>query len=207
MRWHVAQWFEKMWWKRYLSKKQPEEYLDWKRSYWKRFLNDLNVIPRDRILDAGCGPAGINIVLHDSEVWAIDPLLDEYKALPVFNETNNANVNFQKSTLETLNLETQFDQVFCINVINHVESIESSLYRLYEHTKPHGELIITTDCHRNELFQRVLSMIPIDILHPHQMNASEYIELLKKTGWRVIRTTKLKHDFIFDYYAFQCIKA
>ena len=109
MRWHVAQWFEKMWWKRYLSKKQPEEYLDWKRSYWKRFLNDLNVIPRDRILDAGCGPAGINIVLHDSEVWAIDPLLDEYKALPVFNETNNANVNFLKSTLETLNLETQFD--------------------------------------------------------------------------------------------------
>jgi 2-polyprenyl-6-hydroxyphenyl methylase/3-demethylubiquinone-9 3-methyltransferase len=206
MRWHVAQWFEKMWWKRYLSKKQPEEYLDWKRSYWKRFLNDLNVIPRDRILDAGCGPAGINIVLHDVEVWAIDPLLDEYKALPVFTETNNANVNFLKSTLETLNLETQFDQVFCINVINHVESIESSLYRLYEHTKPHGELIITTDCHRNELFQRVLSMIPIDILHPYQMNASEYIELLKKTGWRVIRTTKLKHDFIFDYYAFQCIK-
>ena len=76
-RWKVAQKAEIGWWKRYLKKKPVGDYIEWKRKYWTEFLSSVSdVIDVDQdheILDAGCGPAGIFIILEGNKVTAIDP--------------------------------------------------------------------------------------------------------------------------------------
>ena len=91
MRWKIAQWFEQRWWKSYLADKNPQDYLDWKKSYWKVFIAKLDLEhPNEKaILDAGCGPAGIFIHLEGNQVTATDPLIDGYeKHLDHFNKSN-----------------------------------------------------------------------------------------------------------------------
>ncbi|MEO6151222.1 MAG: hypothetical protein ABIP28_13720, partial [Mucilaginibacter sp.] len=89
LRWRVAQLFEARWWKKYLAHKDVTTYLKWKRGYWQNVLErigkNLNMQPGQHILDAGCGPAGIFIILDEYKVTAVDPLLDTYSAtLPHF---------------------------------------------------------------------------------------------------------------------------
>mgnify|MGYP000653264023 CR=1 FL=1 len=56
-RWHIAQFFEIRWWRRYLKHRDKSGYLNWKRGYWLDFLqkSDLQLPPGARVLDAGCG--------------------------------------------------------------------------------------------------------------------------------------------------------
>ena len=96
IRWKIAQFFEKWWWKRYLKPKNKEEYLAWKRDYWINFLHraDIKVPVSATTLDAGCGPAGIFMVMPEKST-AIDPLLSSYEAdLPHFRRTDYPQVHF-----------------------------------------------------------------------------------------------------------------
>ena len=84
IKWKIAQKLELKWWQRYLKDKDVEEYISWKRNYWKGFLTDIDdgtlLLPGQRILDIGCGPAGLFIHLTDHDLTAVDPLLDRYEA-------------------------------------------------------------------------------------------------------------------------------
>ena len=63
IRWKIAQFTERLWWKNYLRGKSPEDYLRWKQNYWLNFLQacgiEQNLLHGQNVLDAGCGPAGI----------------------------------------------------------------------------------------------------------------------------------------------------
>ena len=76
LRWKIAQAFEIRWWQQYLKNKPETDYQNWKTNYWNTFLqkNKVKVEPQERILDVGCGPAGVFMVLPDQEVDAVDPL-------------------------------------------------------------------------------------------------------------------------------------
>ena len=80
LRWKIAQSAEIRWWQRYLKRKPAADYLQWKSAYWKTFLHQigLKVKASENVLDAGCGPAGVFMVLKDQKVDAVDPLLDQY---------------------------------------------------------------------------------------------------------------------------------
>lgn len=68
LKWRLAQTLEKVWWKRYLSDKNPNDYLIWKTQYWKTFFKPyVNLIPiknSSLIADIGCGPAGIFTIFN-----------------------------------------------------------------------------------------------------------------------------------------------
>jgi len=104
LRWRVAQFFEIRWWQRYLSGHDKTAYLAWKRRYWFDFLkkSGLEIPPGASVLDAGCGPAGIFIILGSQTVDALDSLLDRYeKHLPHFCYSDYPNVRFFSQPLET----------------------------------------------------------------------------------------------------------
>lgn len=203
LRWKIAQFFEAWWWRRYLRGKSLPDYLDWKREYWMDFLRKINLMvpPEARVLDAGCGPAGIFLVLRNNEVTALDPLLGKYKTLfPYFTDGSLPNIRFEAQTLETFFAPQQFGFVFCLNAINHVAELDTSLKKLREATRPGGKLILSVDAHNYPIFKWLFQLLPGDILHPHQFDLADYTRRLALHGFKVQQVLKLKKEFFFSFY-------
>lgn len=203
VKWKLAQWLEYKWWQSYLKKKSTTEYLDWKSSYWNNILDTITPyvkpLENQTILDAGCGPAGIFMVLKANQVIAVDPLLDKYKNLPHFNPIHYPWVTFRNEPLENFEEKECFDIIFCLNAINHVKDIERCYDHLIDALKPGGILVISTDCHRNDVVKKIFQLLPGDMLHPIQLNLKEYNEKLTIRRMELLSTITLKREAIFDY--------
>ena len=203
VKWKIAQQLEYKWWSRYLEDKNPEAYLKWKLSYWQDLLKSVEeVIPlpeQKTVLDAGCGPAGIFMALHNNDVTAIDPLLNKYKEFIHFDETKYPFVTFQQCTIEELNEKEKFDYIFCLNAINHVNDLELSYDKLISALKPNGYFIVSTDVHRSSFLKKIFQWIPGDMLHPHQYSMEEYDAFLKERRMKIIKNMLYKQELIFDY--------
>lgn len=202
-RWKLAQYFEIRWWRRYLRDKDVSAYIDWKKTYWHNFLKKaaLEVPLGASVLDAGCGPAGIFMVLDGRQVEALDPLLGQYeRALAHFRRRDYPGICFVEGALETFEPPTLYDWVFCLNALNHVANLEHCVDRLAALTAPGGTLVISVDVHNHLWLKRLFRAFPGDVLHPHQHDLKEYGHLLEHCGCKVVKTLCLKKEEIFSYY-------
>ena len=209
MRWEWAQWFEKRWWKRYLEKRPVEVYLEWKRKYWQDFLNRIEIdIRKDaKILDIGCGRAGVFTILNQSQTVACDPLLLYYEEhIAHFSKAFYPNTEFVTIAFENSSWKNEFDVVFCLNVINHVRDFDTVLKRLVDTGKSSAQFVLSIDCHNYQIPKWLFRILPIDILHPHQYDLSEYLSEFESQGLKVERKIHIKSGFFFDYYAVVCTK-
>lgn len=210
MRWKIAQWFEEKWWSSYLEKKDVEGYLEWKRNYWISFLQklDIELTPKDMVLDAGCGPAGIFMLEESASFTALDPLIEKYQTtLNHFNKGMYPKVTFCTGTIESAQLEQSFDQIFCINAINHVEDMNKSLNRITQWTKTGTKLVLSIDAHRFSFIKWLFRIIPLDILHPHQFSLDEYQAALLQRNFQIQKTVLIKPGNIFNYHAILAVAA
>jgi len=205
LRWRIAQRLERLWWRRYLRNKRPEAYLNEKKAYWQRVLAELDwhPVPGRRVLDAGCGPAGIFIHLHQTEhVTALDPLLDRYAAeLEVFDQAAYPEVTFLQQPLEQPMEMQAFSAIYCFNAINHVADWALALDNLTAVAAPGCRMILTSDVHRHRWLEPVFRTLPGDVLHPQQHNAADYRKALSDRGWEIDREVRLRRESIFAYVA------
>lgn len=202
LRWQLAQYCEIRWWRRYLAKREKGTYLDWKRRYWFDLLqkSGISLSTGARVLDAGCGPAGIFTVLQDQVVDAIDPLLAHYeKYLDHFKPTDYPQVRFFADRLEDFSPDREYDCVFCLNAINHVADLQRCLDRLADFAMPGGTLAVSVDAHRWGWLKRLFQLVPADILHPHQYDLVEYREMLASRNLSLEHTVLLNEGRIFNY--------
>jgi 2-polyprenyl-6-hydroxyphenyl methylase/3-demethylubiquinone-9 3-methyltransferase len=208
LKWNLAQWFELRWWKNYLSGKDKQTYLQWKREYWNKLLAelaaDVSINPSMQIADMGCGPAGIFIALPNNEVTAVDPLIDAYeKETNFFRKSDYPNVIFLTDTIENFSSQqtnAKYDVVFCMNAINHVNDIRGSFQNLKYLCRRTGAVVVSIDAHRFRFFKYLFRLVPGDILHPHQYDLKEYRELLAAGEWKIIACKQLKQAFFFSHY-------
>lgn len=207
LRWKLAQYFEKRWWKNYLRNKSVDEYHQWKKKYWNDLLGkglddvDWKMGEGSRALDAGCGPAGIFMVLEKQSVTALDPLLNDYENnLSHFRKSDYPNVEFVNAPLENFRRENVFDVVFCMNAINHVQDYNLSMNNLIDSLKPNGIFVFTIDAHNFSFFKYLFRTVPGDILHPHQYDLKEYKSQLTEREILVLKEVKLKKEFFFNHY-------
>jgi len=205
VKWRLAQFLELLWWKNYLSDKSESDYLNWKREYWKNFLNSISdVLPihnYSNILDAGCGPAGIFTILANHQVTAIDPLLDKYQhGIAHFNPLNYPQVSFFSIPIEQLQAKNEYDIVFCLNAINHVADIQKAMYRLADSVKTGGYLVLSIDAHRYNFLKYLFRLFPGDVLHPHQHKLSGYLQMIGQYPFTILKTHCLKQSLIFNYW-------
>lgn len=203
LRWKIAQAAELRWWQGYLQKKPRGEYLNWKRVYWQTLLERLGLQMQqgERILDAGCGPAGIFMIFPDQAVDAVDPLLDRYdEKLDHFKQKDYPTVNFHPLALEDFMPERPYHKVFCLNAINHVADLALCFDRLVACTEPGGDLIVSIDAHNYSFFKRIFRLLPGDILHPHQYDLAEYQKMLTSRGCTLQQSILYRKAFFFDYY-------
>lgn len=204
-RWQVAQFFEIRWWKNYLKGKDVESYLTWKKSYWKDFLSKISqsvkIEESSKILDAGCGPAGIFIELQNYDVTAIDPLLDQYNDnLAHFKREKYQNTKFETIALERYENSNTFDIIFCINAINHVSDLSKAFQQLCKSAKAGGTIVVSIDAHNYSFLKYIFRLQPADILHPHQFDLKEYQEMLTSLNCSILQTVVIKKEFIFNHY-------
>lgn len=208
IKWRFAQYLEIRWWRNYLKNKDVIAYLNWKRSYWQRFLLRLpdNLLPPDaQVLDAGCGPAGIFIALPNFRVTAVDPLLADYaNELPHFKEINYPWVRFVNTPLETFSDTEQYDCIFTINAFNHFADLHAALQILDKHLQIGGFCVITLDTHRWFLTKLLLKWLPVDALHPHQYSLPEYQMFIQEAqpNWTLVKYDTLQAGWIFNYDLF-----
>ncbi|MEZ4886160.1 MAG: class I SAM-dependent methyltransferase [Chitinophagales bacterium] len=205
LKWELAQRVELLWWQKYLRRKSKDEYTAWKKGYWNEVLqkvgNYLQMKPKDKVLDAGCGPAGIFMVLPQQEVTAVDPLLLHYQnKLAHFSPADYPYVQFHDLPLEQFQSPNSYDVVFCMNAINHVSDIEDSFDRLVEAVLPNGTLVVSIDAHNYNFLKHLFRMLPGDILHPHQYDLVEYQNMLTKRGCEITSCQLIQKNRIFDHY-------
>lgn len=203
LRWRLAQRLESYWWRRYLRNKRPEDYLTDKVAYWQRSLVELGWTPEKgrSVLDAGCGPAGIFIALHETErVTALDPLLDRYEAeLEIFDRADYPQVTFLHQPLEKAIPGQPYEAIYCFNAINHVANWGLALDTLTAAAAPGCKMILTSDVHRHAWLKPIFRALPGDLLHPQQHNAEAYRVALLARGWIIEKETLLRREAIFDY--------
>ncbi len=212
LKWKIAQYAEIRWWKNYLKNQTVEDYLTYKQNYWKEFLDKIPQQYRpaagQKMLDAGCGPAGIFIIFNDFEVTAVDPLLDQYEEnLPHFSRLQYPYAKFITSGLEAYQGELQFDQVFCLNAINHVSDLGLAFDRLVDSVAPGGTLHVSIDAHNHGWLKWIFRALPFDILHPHQYDLQEYSDMLTQRGLKVEHSIRYGEHPIFDYHLLIARKA
>jgi SAM-dependent methyltransferase len=203
-RWQIAQFFERNWWRWYLGGKDKTQYLTWKKNYWRGFLAKiaLEIPEHQTIADLGCGPAGIFTLLEQNQVVAIDPLIDQYQRdLHQFDPKDYPYTQFLTCKLEDWQPNQTFDTVFCINAINHVEQMAKASQIIRAATKAGGTIIISTDAHRYAFLQRLFSLVPGDILHPHQYTLDGYLAVFAEAGLNTPEVYLIKREGIFDYFA------
>lgn len=203
IRWKIAQAAELKWWQNYLKNKNTRTYIEWKKSYWKDFLSKCNIcLPDNSVcLDAGCGPAGIFIILESMKVIALDPLIEKYEMLEVFDKNLYPHVSFINTSIEHFDIEMQYDYIFCLNAINHVADLEKSVSKLSVLLKSGGTLVLSTDVHRHRFLKPIFRLIPGDILHPQQHSLKDYRKMLKERNLEILDEILIKRTAIFDYYA------
>ena len=218
-RWKIAQAAEIRWWQGYLKNKPTTDYAVWKTKYWQDLLAEIGLNSKNtdlsrgsreggKILDAGCGPAGIFMIFKNQEVDALDPLLDEYEAkLPHFRKENYPNVQFFSQPLESFSDKKDvYDTVFCLNAINHVADLQRAFDVLVDATKSGGTLVVSIDAHNYSFLKTIFQALPGDVLHPHQFDLAEYSAMLTSRGCRIERTLLKKVEFIFNYYVLVATK-
>jgi SAM-dependent methyltransferase len=227
-RWKIAQAAEIRWWQGYLKNKPTTDYAVWKTKYWQDLLTEIGLkaiytegssselktgknavyTEGSRILDAGCGPAGIFMIFKNQKVDALDPLLDEYEAkLPHFRRKNYPNVQFFSQPLESFSdKKSVYDTVFCLNAINHVADLQRAFDVLVDATKSGGTLVVSIDAHNYGFLKTIFQALPGDVLHPHQFDLAEYSAMLTSRGCRIERTILKKAEFIFNYYVLVATK-
>lgn len=180
-----------------------EDYLQWKKNYWQDFLKkikqDETNLQSQKIIDLGCGPAGIFILFDQAK--AVDPLLDKYDDdLAHFSKENYPQNKFINSSIEDFSSTETFDTIFCINAINHVSNMQKGIAKLSECAHGNSTLVISIDAHNHNFLKKIFQLLPGDILHPHQYNLEEYKNKIEAEGWRITQTLEMDTAFIFNYY-------
>ncbi len=204
LRWKIAQWLELNWWKAYLRNKNKEEYFKWKRKYWANILAELKghiaIDSCKTICDLGCGPTGIFIALPENKITAVDPLLYKYEQdIPFFNPLDYPNTSFVQYSIEDFTA-FEFDVVFCMNAINHVQDIEKAFDKLVALCADKGAIVLSIDAHNFSFFKYLARILPIDILHPHQFDLDEYYSFLENREIKIVKTQLLKKGFFFNHF-------
>ena len=164
-RWKIAQAAEIRWWQSYLKNKPTTDYAVWKTKYWQDLLAEIGLATAltegSKILDAGCGPAGIFMIFKNHAVDALDPLLDDYATkLSHFKRENYPNVQFFSQPLESFSdKKAVYDTVFCLNAINHVADLQQAFDVLVDATKSGGTLVVSIDAHNYSFLKTIFHKI------------------------------------------------
>ena len=170
-RWQQAQQRELAEWVR-----APVDSSDWN-EWWTGHFDNYSFLKNLKIrsiLEVGCGPWAKNMLTvlgvigqDDKKIFLLDPLLDQYAALG--KSVTKIDAVKIVVPLEELAIGEPVDLIICINVLDHVQSVEKCFARMREHLNPGGILILGQDLTNEEDFVKCPE-VSTDIMHPIKLD-------------------------------------
>lgn len=98
-----------------------------------------------RILDAGCGNGWLSICAWDEgfDVYSVDIAENEIKESQFVFKQKNAHIRLIKASLSALPfINSSFDSIMCINVLEHISDIEQTILEIERVLNKDGRLIL-----------------------------------------------------------------
>lgn len=138
-----------------------------------------------KVLDIGCGTCGLTLAMlkRDLDVTSIDTSIDMIEMAKRFVKSKGFNtdkiLNKDISSFLEDNKE-KFDQIVCLDVIEHIEDDEKALYEINLLLKPNGRLILTVPA-----IQYLYGEKDKEIGHYRRYERKDLVVKLKKAGFTV----------------------
>ncbi len=189
-RWNNAQVAEKRFWDNFLN-------LDYKnRPEWNDYYNLIKKYTpfnkKTKILDVGCGGYGILNGLNCGERYGIEPLMDFFLAKLKMSDK----IKWIKGKGENLPFDDSFfDIIFCINVLDHVETPLETLDEINRCLKEKQIFFMTLNCYGRPvaLLRKFAERIGFgDPGHPHSYTINEMKNLLRSKNFTVLKIIDAK---------------
>lgn len=172
--------------------------------YWSNVLDMMpfKIKPDDRILDIGCGPAGILLAINSGTKYGIDPLMDKY--MKDFDLPTDC--HWIASKIEDFEPQEQFNIIFAWNSLDHVHDLDEAAHSIKNLLSNNGHLVISVWCHTTKLFKYYFQAFNrhIDKFHPHQITDTDILTMFSEyslkrhslidtdTGWDESRVTPIR---------------
>ncbi len=159
----------------YHQKKDSGKVLAHNRVYWSRILaalppGEVRIEPGSRVLDLGCGGAGILLGLESGQRTGVDPLMPFY--LEKFPFLTQSPVRWLEGKAETFGGDERYDVVFSINMLDHVEDIGAAAANMERLMAPGGRLVLLVSTHTTRIGRLYFSLFYrlVDPPHPHHLH-------------------------------------
>jgi SAM-dependent methyltransferase len=203
-RWQEAQISEAKCWRNIEDKITSKGYSKKKEKYWdlifEKINGDIKVDESKTFLDFGCGPTGIVLKYKDKkDLTCVDPLMNKY--LEINPGLKSYEAHFVNSKIEDF-FDKKIDYIFGFNSLDHADSLRDSIKSLSKLMKKNSYLIISINCHNLKLFQKIMlkTSFIFDKPHPHQYTLKQYVQMIEKLGFNVLKTINIDDelDFMFN---------
>lgn len=119
----------------------------------KKYLLDLNLdansFSGEKVLDIGAGPHPSALCFLGSEIYGMDPLMEDYKELGYPIGEYDKKCHFIKSRAEKMPFpDSFFDVVISVNAIDHVDNIEQTSHEIQRVLKAEGKFRMHVHYHK-----------------------------------------------------------
>lgn len=159
----------------YHEQKDPRTVLDVNQKYWQRILDsipqgEVSIGPQTRILDVGCGGAGILLILENGIRTGVDPLMSFYRQK--FSFLDDTQIRWVEGMAEDFDDSEKFDVIFSINMLDHTESPRASALNLERLLAPGGKLVCVLNVHLTRFWRKYYESFYrwVDPPHPHHIH-------------------------------------
>lgn len=189
-RWHLAQDYEKEWWK----SRQSDVNFD----FYKNYANELKfaikgyiqINSNTKILEIGSGAGGIITFLNESNNrFAIDPLENFYSSVQSFVDQRDKNVKYKTAMGEELPFENKFfDLVIMDNVLDHCENPQKVMEQVNRVLTEEGLIYFKQNTYNywGLIVRFLMEKFLIDKGHPHTFLKNKLLKLIEKNNFKVI---------------------
>ena len=153
--------------------------------------------PSDRVLDVGCGPAGIITAIEDfCERYGVDPLLDFYQQ----EYALSSDIRYSQQMAEHLNFPDHYFQVVtCMNMFDHTLDPGAVWREIHRVLAPGGLLLFEVDTFSGfeyfwKKFKRWTRKLRRKIeKHPHTFRMADILIGAKNTGFEIVEQRTRPH--------------
>jgi SAM-dependent methyltransferase len=200
-RWDIATKHELSTWNTQKELFTSKSYLDSKKRYWDGIINGLpfKIQKNMQILEVGCGPMGITLVLKAGRIFGLDPLINEFRKnfkIPPYYK-------YIPKKIEDYKTDEKFDVIFAMQVLDHVDDIKKTAKVTESLLKECGFLVVEMRCSNHTPIKHYFNIFGrfIDPNHPHHPKKIDVIKLFSK-----LKIVEMKINKNYKYYLYDTPK-